>query len=90
MIMARRCEITGKSVLFGNTVSNANNRRRTKFEPNLQWKTFYVPELGRKVKVRLSHRGMRIIDKLGSVLKAARKYQKTISPKLKGLLKEVA
>ena len=73
--------------MFGNTVSNANNRRRTKFHPNLIEKRLFVPELKRFVKVKLSNRGIRTIDKLGGLLQAARKYRKTISPKLEKLLK---
>ena len=33
--MARRCELTGKGVMTGNTVSHALNRTRRRFLPNL-------------------------------------------------------
>jgi large subunit ribosomal protein L28 len=34
--MAKVCEICGKKPMYGNHVSHANNRRRRRFEPNLQ------------------------------------------------------
>ena len=34
--MAKMCDICGKKPLYGNSVSHANNRRRRRFEPNLQ------------------------------------------------------
>lgn len=81
--MSRQCELTGKKVLFGNTVSNANNRRRTRFFPNLTWKRFFVPELKKFIRVKISHRGMRTIDKLGGLYQACHTYRKTLSPRLK-------
>ena len=84
--MARQCELTGKSVLFGNTVSNANNRNRTRFFPNLVQKRIYVPELDAHVTVKVSPRGMRSIDKLGGLVAACRRYKKTLSPKLTKVL----
>jgi large subunit ribosomal protein L28 len=88
--MGRECELTGKRVLFGNTVSNANNRRRTRFHPNLTEKRLFVPELKRFVTVKVSQRAIRTIDKLGGLIQAARKYKKTISPKLEKLLKQAS
>lgn len=88
--MARVCELTGKAVLVGNTVSNANNRNRTRFFPNLSTKRLFVPELNSFVSLRISKRGMRIIDKLGGVIPACRRMQKTISPRLQQLLKRAS
>jgi large subunit ribosomal protein L28 len=84
--MSRKCELTGKDVLVGNTVSNANNRVKTRTFPNLSWKRFYVPELKKFIRVKISHRGMRAIDKLGGLLPACYAYRKTISPKLEKLI----
>ena len=63
--MSRRCEITGKGVLSGNNVSHANNRTRRRFLPNLQHHRFWVEEEKRFVRLRVSAKGMRIIDKRG-------------------------
>ena len=63
--MARRCEISGATYQNGNRVSHANNKTHHKFETNLQTKRLFVPELGRTVRVRVSTRILRTIDKLG-------------------------
>lgn len=88
--MSRRCELLGKKAQTGNTVSNANNKNKTKFNPNLTWKRIDVPELRKTIRVKLSTRALRIIDKRGGLLNAARKYTKTISPKLEKLLREAS
>lgn len=63
--MARRCAITGKGPLSGNHVSHANNKTRRRQLPNLQTKRVYVPELKKFVKIKLSTRALRTIDKKG-------------------------
>ena len=63
--MARRCDISGVSHQNGNRVSHANNKTHHKFESNLQSKRLFVPELGKTVRVRVSTRLLRTIDKLG-------------------------
>jgi len=63
--MARRCEISGITSQNGNRVSHANNKTHHKFESNLQTKRLFVPELGRTVRIRVSTRILRTIDKLG-------------------------
>ncbi len=88
--MARECELTGKRVLYGNTVSNANNRRRTRFFPNVVEKRLFVPELKKYVTVKISQRGLRTVDKLGGLLPACRKYKKTLSAKLGKLLAQAS
>lgn len=51
--------------MSGHNVSHANNKTKRRFLPNLQEHRFWVESLGRFVKLRVSTRGMRIIDKLG-------------------------
>ena len=63
--MARRCSVTGKGVMAGNNVSHAHNKTRRRFLPNLQYKRFWVESEKRYVRLRISHKGMRIIDKHG-------------------------
>lgn len=63
--MAKVCQVTGKRPVTGNNVSHANNRTKRRFEPNLHDRRFYVPSLNRFVKLRVSAKGMRIIDKKG-------------------------
>ena len=63
--MSRVCEVTGKRTITGNNVSHANNKTRRKFLPNLHSHRFWVPSEKRYVRLRLSAKGMRIIDKKG-------------------------
>jgi large subunit ribosomal protein L28 len=57
--------ITGKSPLVGNNVSHANNKVKRRQNPNLQWKHVYVSELDRNVRIRVSTRALRTINKKG-------------------------
>ena len=63
--MSRVCHVTGKKPVSGNNVSPANNRTRRRFLPNLHTHKFWVESENRWVKLRLSTKGMRIIDKNG-------------------------
>jgi len=63
--MSRVCQVTGKRPQSGNNVSHANNRTRRRFLPNLQSKRFWLESEQRWVRLRISHKGMRIIDKHG-------------------------
>jgi large subunit ribosomal protein L28 len=63
--MSRVCQITGKRPQSGNNVSHAHNKTRRRFLPNLQTKRFWLEGEKRFVRLRVSHKGMRIIDKLG-------------------------
>ncbi|RLA10205.1 MAG: 50S ribosomal protein L28 [Gammaproteobacteria bacterium] len=63
--MSRVCEVTGKRPMSGNNVSHANNKTRRRFLPNLHTHRFWVAAEKRFVKLRVSHAGMRTIDKLG-------------------------
>ena len=72
--MARYCQVTGKGIMTGNNVSHANNKSRRRFLPNLHTHRFWLETEKRFVKLTLSAKGMRIIDKLGieSVLEKMR------------------
>ena len=63
--MSRVCDITGKKPMIGNKVSHAHNKSRRRFNINLQKKKFWLPDEKRYVTLRISTRGMRIIDKKG-------------------------
>ncbi len=63
--MSRVCDITGKKPMFGNNVSHAHNKSRRRFNVNLQKKRFWLADENRYVTLRISTRGMRIIDKKG-------------------------
>ena len=63
--MSRVCMVTGKSPQVGNNVSHAKNRTKRRFLPNLHTHRFWVESEKRFVKLRLTSKGMRIIDKVG-------------------------
>jgi len=63
--MSRICQVTGKRPLTGNNVSHAQNKTRRRFAPNLHYHRFWVESEQRFVRLRVSSKGMRIIDKKG-------------------------
>ena len=63
--MSRVCQVTGKRPLTGDNVSHANNKTKRRFLPNLHTHRFWVESEKRWVNLRLSTKGMRIIDKHG-------------------------
>ena len=63
--MSKVCQVTGKRPITGNNVSHAQNKTRRRFEPNLHYHRFWVESEKRFVRLRVSSKGMRIIDKVG-------------------------
>ena len=63
--MARVCQVTGKGPLVGNNVSHANNKTKRRFLPNLQSRRFWVESENRWVRLRVSAKAIRTIDKNG-------------------------
>ena len=63
--MARVCQVTGKRPVTGNNVSHANNKTRRRFVPNIHDHKFWLESESRFVKLRVSAKGLRIIDKKG-------------------------
>ena len=63
--MARKCQISGKSLLRGNNVSHSNNKTKKESWPNLHTKRLFDTESNKWVRVRVSSRILRTIDKKG-------------------------
>jgi large subunit ribosomal protein L28 len=63
--MSRVCQVTGKRVLTGHSVSHANNKTKRRFLPNLHTKRMWVESEKRWVSLRMSRQGLRTIDKKG-------------------------
>lgn len=63
--MSRVCQVTGKRPTTGNNVSHSKRRTKRRFLPNLHWHRFWVPSEKRFVKLLVSSKGLRTIDKLG-------------------------
>lgn len=73
--MARKDDLTGKGPVSGNTVSRSNNKRKRRFERNLQKKRFYIPSQDRWITLKVSAKTLKTINKKGieAVLKEARR-----------------
>ena len=63
--MSKICKITGKRHREANNVYKANNKTKRRQLPNLQYKRIFVPELGKNVRLRLSTKALKTIDKYG-------------------------
>lgn len=63
--MSKVCEVTGKRPITGNNVSHAKNHTKRRFLPNLHSHRFWIESEKRFVKLKVSAKGMRIIDKVG-------------------------
>ena len=67
--MSKKCEITGKGPISGNNVSHSHKKTRRRFLPNLQKKRLFDVDSGQWVTLKVTAKGIKIIDKIG--LKAA-------------------
>lgn len=78
--MSQICQVTGKKRMVGNNVSHANNRTRRTFKPNLHWHRFWVETEKRFVRLLVSNKGIRLIDKVGidKVLEKIRSRGETV------------
>ena len=65
--MARRCELTGTSVMTGNNVSHAHNRTRRRFLPNLCNVSLISEALGRTVRFKVSAQALRTVEHRGGL-----------------------
>ncbi|WP_045117459.1 50S ribosomal protein L28 [Plesiocystis pacifica] len=63
--MSQVCQVTGKRPLVGMNVSHSHIRTKKRSLPNLRYKRYWVPSENRFVRIRVSAKGMRIIDKRG-------------------------
>ncbi|MFT6806911.1 MAG: large subunit ribosomal protein L28 [Saprospiraceae bacterium] len=63
--MSKVCQLTGKRPISGNNVSHSKRRTKRRFEPNLQKKKYYIPEIDKWATIKLSTAAMRNINKLG-------------------------
>ena len=63
--MSRICQVTGVRTRYGNNVSHANNKTRRRWQPNLTSKRFWFEEENRWIRLRVSAKGIKEIDKRG-------------------------
>ena len=74
--MARTCDLTGKRRLVANKVSHANNKTQTKKQVNLQSKKVFDPATGETIRLKLSTKAIRSLDKAGSLTNFVKKNMK--------------
>jgi large subunit ribosomal protein L28 len=79
--MSRVCELTGKGMMVGNSVSHSNIKTKRRFYPNLQTKRFYIPEEDKWITLKVSTEAIKNVTKNGitACMKEAR---------IKGFLKK--
>ncbi len=65
--MSRVCEISGKNVMSGNNVSHAKNKTKRKFLPNLQNVKFFSKSLNKSIKLKVSVRALKSVEKNGGL-----------------------
>jgi ribosomal protein L28 len=76
--MARRCQISGKQTSSGNTISHSHRKTRRKFKVNLVTKKVYLPHENRYVRLRVSARMLKSLNKRG-VVSLIKKYGQDLS-----------
>ncbi len=82
----KRCEITGKGITFGHSISHAHNMNKRVWKPNLQ--TVKVEINGQLTKVKVSVKMLRALKAANSVeiSKILEKNADTLSPRIKKIL----
>ncbi len=65
--MAKRCELTGKGPQSGHHVSHSNVKTNRRFNPNLQNVTLYSDALRRKIRLKVSTRALRSVQRYGGL-----------------------
>ncbi|AGF75095.1 50S ribosomal protein L28 [Bartonella australis AUST/NH1] len=65
--MSRTCELTGKTVQYGNNVSHANNKTRRRFLPNLCNVTLISEALQKSYRLRISANALRSVEHRGGL-----------------------
>ncbi|VFP80977.1 50S ribosomal protein L28 [Buchnera aphidicola (Cinara kochiana kochiana)] len=71
--MPKICQITKKKSMLGQNRSHAMNATKRKFSLNIQYHSFWLPNKKKKIKIRISSKGLRMINKFG-IEKIYKKY----------------
>ena len=65
--MSRRCELTGKRLMFGHNVSHANNKTKRRFLPNLNDVKLISEVLNKPFRLRISTSALRTVKNMGGL-----------------------
>lgn len=63
--MSAHCQVTGRAPGFGNSVSHSHRRTRRRWNPNIQIKTYYLASENRRIRLWVSAKGIKVIDRDG-------------------------
>ncbi|MGN9846805.1 50S ribosomal protein L28 [Nonomuraea sp. H19] len=63
--MSAHCQLTGVKPVFGNNVSHSHRRTRRRWNPNIQSRRYWLPSEDRFVRLALSARAIKTVDKIG-------------------------
>ncbi|MGQ0842612.1 MAG: 50S ribosomal protein L28 [Sporichthyaceae bacterium] len=63
--MSNVCMLTGAKPGFGHNISHSHRRTKRRFDVNIQHKRFFLPSENRMVRLTLSARGLKTVDKIG-------------------------
>ncbi|MFI7231074.1 50S ribosomal protein L28 [Nonomuraea angiospora] len=63
--MSAHCQLTGVKPAFGNNVSHSHRRTRRRWNPNIQRRRYWLESEGRHVRLTLSARAIKTIDRIG-------------------------
>jgi large subunit ribosomal protein L28 len=63
--MSAHCQLTGREPGFGNTISHSHRRTSRRFDPNIQSKRYWLPGEKRHVRLTLSAKGIKTVDRIG-------------------------
>ena len=65
--MVKKCDITQVKPMTGNNVSHAVNKTKRRFLPNLQNTSFFSEILGKKIKLKVTSKGIKTVEKNGGI-----------------------
>lgn len=63
--MSAHCQLTGRKPGFGNSISHSHRRTARRFDPNVQSKRYWLPAERRYVRLTLSAKGIKTVDRIG-------------------------
>ncbi len=78
--MSKVCQLTGKKPMFGHSVSHSNVKTKRRFNPNVRTKKIYIREIDTTIKVKLTNKAMRNMEKLGAYVYIKRQLAAGFDP----------
>ena len=65
--MVKKCDITNVKPMTGNNVSHAVNKTKRRFFPNLQNTSFFSEILGKNIRLKVTSKGIKTVEKNGGI-----------------------